>query len=83
MMDLPWHLLHTWSSNGVLSQIFAVESGLGITLILWRVIVRRITRILTTTAVLGASAFLFCHPAAFDHPVPTGPYDAPFASNQP
>lgn len=78
MVDLPWHFLNTWSSNGVMSQIFAVQSGLFFMYLAWRMLRRLVTRILTTTGVLATAAFLFTHPVDLTQPVPPGPPVSPY-----
>ena len=83
MIDLLLHFLHTISSDSVQSRILAVEGGLVITYLVWRGLVRRFTRILTTAAVLGVSTLLFSHPLHFGHIQPLGPTNSPILSNQP
>lgn len=78
MVDLPWHFLNTWSSNGVLSRIFAVQSGLFFTYLAWHLIRRLVARIITVATVLAAGALLFTHPVDLTQPVPTSPYISPY-----
>ena len=82
MAHLILHLLRTASSDGVPSQILAIQGGLVVTYLVWRRLVRRITRILSTATVLGVAAFLFAHPVDFTHSVDVIPTCAPFC-NQP
>jgi hypothetical protein len=45
---------------------------------IWRQTIRRLTRIVTSAAVVMFAAILFCHPGVLTNPVPHDPPIAPF-----
>lgn len=77
-MNVVSTLLHTTLAthpSGALGQTLTVVGGAAMALAIWRRWVRRLTRILATTAVVVVTAIFFCHPDVFtnNNPIPPTP----------